>query len=73
MKTIGKFQINWDGIKSVILHSAWVAGLTIAVYVLGLLSHHDFGLYQPVAVWAIGTAGAFLKKFCEEYNVPSNY
>lgn len=70
MKTVGFLKIDLGGIKSVVLHSLWIALLTVAFFWLSQVSHHDFGVYQPVAVWAIGTAGAFLKKLCETYNVP---
>lgn len=70
MKTIGFLKIDWNGIKSVLIHSAWIAGLTVAFYWLGVLNHHDFGMYQTLAVWVIGSVSAFLKKLCEQYNVP---
>lgn len=70
MKTLGFGKINWEGIKSVIIHSAWIAGLTVGFYLVGILNHHDFGTYQVIATWVIGSIGAFLKKLCEQYQVP---
>ena len=68
-KIISKWHIEWTGIKSVLIHSAWIAGISVATYLLHILGMHDFGTYTPIAVWVIGTASAFLKKLCEKYQV----
>ena len=43
IKTFGFLKINWDGVKSVLIHSLWLAGLTLAFYWLGILKDLDFG------------------------------
>jgi len=75
IKTLGFGKINWDGVKSVLKHSAWIAGLTVAFYLLGILKDFNFGAYAPIAMWVIGTLASFLKKLCETYQVqvPENY
>lgn len=73
--TKGFGEIDWNGIKSVLIHSAWIGILTIALYWLGILKDFNFGAYAPIVMWLIGTISAFLKKLCEKYQVPvpSNY
>lgn len=68
--TKGFGQIDWNGVKSVLIHSSWVAVVSVVFYILTVLAHHDFGAYQTLAVWLIGTVSAFLKKLCETYEIP---
>ena len=67
--TKGFGQIDWTGVKSVLIHSAWIAILSVAWFLLSIVTKHDFGAYQTLAIWIIGTVSAFLKKLCETYQV----
>jgi hypothetical protein len=70
MKTIGFLQIDWTGAKSIGMHCVWLAVLTVAWYLVEMLTGHNFGMYQPLAVLVLGTVAAFLKTLCSEYQVP---
>ena len=69
-KIIGFARIEWVGIKSWLIHGLILAGATFVTYALASASHHNFGQYQAIAVFVIGWAGDFAKKFFENYNIP---
>lgn len=68
--TVGFGRIDWVGLKSVLKHSAWIAGLSVGWYILSVIKLHDFGSYQMIATWAVGSIAAYLKKLSETYQVP---
>ena len=75
-KTIGNFKIDKAGIKSVLLHCLMIGIITCAFAILTAIqawltkTPDAFGLYQSIVVLVIGTAGAYLKKWAFEYDVP---
>jgi hypothetical protein len=68
-KVVPNFSIDWTGFKSVLIHTAWVAGLSACVFLLSLAMGHDWGVYQPLMVVGFSFVGSFLKKYCEQYEV----
>ena len=70
MQTIGFGKIDWIGVKSVLLHTLWVAALSAVVYLFVLATGHNWGTAQPIMVTVFAFVGAFLKKLCEKYQVP---
>ena len=64
MKTFGFGQIDWTGLKSVLIHSAWVVGMTLAFTLL-----NAFTPTTSIQIIIVGVVSSFLKKLCETYNV----
>ncbi len=69
MKTLKFGQIEVNGLKSVLIHTAWGFLFAVILAILDTLSHHNWGDLQPFAVPVIVFLTAFVKKTAETYSV----
>jgi hypothetical protein len=69
IQKIGFGQIDINGVKSALIHSAVAGFLTFGYTLLAYLNGSSFNIHTAFTVWGVATASAFLKKLGETYEV----
>ena len=69
LKTLGFGQIDWTGLKSVLLHTLVGAALSLALVLIGIFQTYSYGIWTPLIMTGFVFVTAFIKKTAETYSV----